>query len=251
MANDTEATFEQHEAIDVDAPTLIEGLPGHGLVASITVDQITEQLGLEHYGSIHSDDFPSVASYADGRIRDLVRVYAGSDPAVMTLQSDLTLPPTAFDSLSRCVLEELATEFDRALFLAGAPARSEDQIGTIGGIATTDDLEAELEEAGIDLIGGSGVIGGVTGSLIADCYRADVPAAALIVHANPRIPDPMAARSVIENALEPLVQFDIDTTELEEQAGEIRQQMQQIAEQYQQTSEQQRHQEDVRTGMYQ
>lgn len=48
-----------------------------------------------------------------------------------------------------------------------------------------------------------------------------------------------------------LVQFDIDTTELEEQAGEIRQQMQQIAEQYQQASEKQRQQEDVRTGMYQ
>ncbi|MFC7007912.1 hypothetical protein [Halalkalicoccus salilacus] len=42
MENDTEATFEQHETIDVDAPTLIEGLPGHGLVASITEEQAGE-----------------------------------------------------------------------------------------------------------------------------------------------------------------------------------------------------------------
>jgi uncharacterized protein len=206
MASDRGVTFERHADLDIEAPTLVEGLPGHGLVASITVDQITEQLGLEHVGSIHAEDFPRVASYADGRVRDPVRIYAGAEPALMTIQSDIALPAAAFDSLGHRILEELTSEFDRALFLAGAPAQNESQVGTIGGIATTDDLEAELDDAGVELIRGSGVVGGITGSLLDDCYRADVPAAALIVHANPRIPDPRAARSVIENALEPLVQ---------------------------------------------
>jgi uncharacterized protein len=233
-----------------ESPTLIEGLPGLGLVASIAVDQITKQLDLEQHGTIVSDDFPPVASFDDGRVRDAVRVYAGEDPAVMTLQSDVPIHPTAVESLSQCVLSDVAEEFDRAVFLAGAPAESESEIGDVVGVATTDRLEEEITDAGISLAEGSGVIGGVTGALLRDCYYDDVPAAVLIVRSNPYIPDPGAARAVIENALEPLVEFDIDTEELLEQSEEIQKQKQQIAEQLQQY-QQQEQQQQPRMGMYQ
>jgi uncharacterized protein len=250
VSHDSSARFEKTTEVTADSLTLIEGLPGLGLVASIAVDQITKQLGLEQHGSIVSDDFPSVAAFEEGRVRDAVRVYAGEDPAVMTLQSDVPIPPTAVDSLSRCVLNDVADEFERAVFLAGAPAESQEEIGEVAGVATTDQLESALTDAGITLADGSGVIGGVTGALLDDCYRNDVPAAVLLVRSNPYIPDPGAARAVIENALEPLVDFDIDTQELLEQAEEIQQQKQQIAEQFQQYQQQQ--EPDPRTaGMYQ
>lgn len=89
----------------------------------------------------------------------------------------------------------------------------------VAGVATTDGRETELVDAGIALADGSGVIGGVTGALLAGCHREGVPAAALVVRSNPYIPDPAAARAVIEGALEPLVEFDIDVRELREQAG--------------------------------
>ena len=250
MTKDPSTRFEETAELPADSPTLIEGLPGLGLVASIAVDQITNQLDLQQHGAIVSDDFPPVAAFDDGRVRDAVRVYAGSDPDVMTLQSDVPIPPSAVESLSQCVLGDIAEEFDRAIFLAGAPAESESQIGEIVGVATTDRLERELSEAGITLADGSGVIGGVTGALLADCYQEDVPAAVLIVRSNPYIPDPGAARAVIEEALEPLVEFDIDTQELLEQAEEIQQQKQQIAEQLQQYQSQE--EQPARTmGMYQ
>jgi uncharacterized protein len=147
-------------------------------------------------------------------------------------------------------LDDVAQEFERAIFLAGAPAESESQIGEIVGVATTDRLEAELTDADITLANGSGVIGGVTGALLADCYYEDVPAAILIVRSNPYIPDPGAARAVIEEALEPLVEFDIDTQELLEQAEEIQAQKQQIAEQLQQY-QQQEEQPPRAAGMFQ
>lgn len=234
---DPEVTFDRLRELDqTTRPTLIEGLPGHGLVAAIAVDQLNRQLGLSHYGNIVSKAFPPVTSFIDGRVRDLVRVHSG-DPGVMTLQSDIPLPESAFDALGTCVLEELASEFDRVIFLAGAPAQSERQLGDVTGVATTDAVQADLEAADIALAEGNGLIGGVTGALVNACYHADVPAAVLIVQAHPYVPDPAAARSVIENALEPLVEFDIDTTELAEQAEEIRAQLEQIARQYQQMSE--------------
>ena len=243
--------FEKSRELSAEAPTLIEGLPGLGLVASIAVDQITRQLGLEEYGTISSEAFPAVASFEDGRVRESVRVYAGADPDVMTLQSDVPMPGGAVRPLSRCVLEDLAKEFDRAVFLAGAPAESEAQIGEVVGVATTDELEAELTDAGIALAEGSGILGGITGALLADCYRAEVPAAVLITRSNPYIPDPGAARSVIESALEPMVSFDIDTTELEERAEEIRQRKQQIAQQLREQREQQGGEQSTVSRMYQ
>jgi uncharacterized protein len=226
--------FERTTDLETESATLIEGLPGLGMVASIAVDRITAQLGLERYGTLVSEDFPPVAAFEDGRVRDPIRVYGGEEPAVLTLQSDVPIPPNAFESLSRCVVADLADSFDRAIFLAGAPAESESQLGEVVGVATTDELETELTDAGVTLAEGSGVIGGVTGSLLKTCYDADVPAMILVVRSNPYIPDPGAAEAVIETALEPLVDFNIDTTDLRERAEEIRQRMQQAAEQLQQ-----------------
>ncbi|WP_433629410.1 proteasome assembly chaperone family protein [Halomicrococcus sp. NG-SE-24] len=254
MTEDTSVTFQQLTDIEADSPTLIEGLPGHGLVASIAVDQITEQLGLQYHGNIQSTEFPPVTTFEDGRVREPVRVYAGSEPPMMTLQSDVAIQPNAFDALGRCVIETLTDEFDRAIFLAGAPAQSEEEHGDVVGVATTDDVEVALDAADIELAHGSGMVAGVTGSLVHDCYQADIPTALLVVQANPYLPDPNAARSVIENALEPLVDFDIDTTKLAKQGEKIQQRKQQIAEQLQQMYQQQQPQ-DQRTpsqpSMYQ
>jgi uncharacterized protein len=250
MTPDSSTSFEKTTELGTESPTLIEGLPGLGLVAAIAVDQMMKQLELDQHGTIVSDDFPPVAAFDDGRVRDAVRVYAGKDPAVMTLQSDIPIPPAAVDSLSQCVLSDLAEEFEQAIFLAGTPAESEDEIGEVVGVATTDDLETALVDAGLTLADGSGVVGGVTGALLADCYHDDVPAAVLIVRSNPYIPDPAAARAVIEEALEPLVEFDIDTQELLEQAEEIQKQKQQIAEQLKEYQQQQ-DQQPAMPGMYQ
>lgn len=201
---------------------------------------------------IISDDVPSVVAFDDGRVRDSIRVYAGEDPDVMTLQSDVRIPSNAVESLSESAMNDVAEEYERAVFLAGAPANSEEAVGEGFGVATNDDLEGALTDAGISLAEGSGVIGGVTGALLEDCYHNDVPAAVLVVRSNPYMLDPRAARKVIEDALEPLVDFDIDTQELREQAEKIQEQKQQVAKQLQQYQQQQPQEQQRQTpGMYQ
>ena len=249
----TPASFEEVTPLAADSPTLIEGLPGHGLVAAIAVDQITEQLELDHYGNIASAAFPPVVTFENGLVQDLVRVYAGSDPEVMTLESDLALPEKAFEPLSQCILEELADEFRRAIFLAGAPAESEQQVGDVTAVATEDSLLEDLESAAVSVADEPGVVGGVTGSLVRECYHADVPAVLLIVRSHPFLPDPKAAKAVIENAIEPLVEFDIDTTVLDRKADDIQRRMQQVAKQHREMAERERpdpEQSQV-TGMFQ
>jgi len=242
-------SFHREGERQSEDPTLIEGLPGHGLVASIVIDQLTHQLDLEQYGGIRSEDVPSILSFRDGRVQDTVRVYSGADPDLLVLQSDVPLPQQTFRPFSRCVLQDLADEISRGIFLAAGPARSEDQHGEIVGVATTDEIEADLETAGVTLAEGSGLVGGVTGALVDECYVNDIPAALLIVRADPHVPDPEAARGLIDGALEPLVGFDVDTDELTEQAEQIQQQKAQIAQQVQQA--QQTSETDQSQYMYQ
>jgi uncharacterized protein len=246
-----ETTFERQTELDLDEPTLIEGLPGHGLVASIAVDHVTKQLGLDFHGRITSDAFPAVVTYDEGKVRDPVRVYGGADPDVFTLQSDLALPDEAFRPLAKCVMADLSERFDRAIFLAGAPAQSEDDVGNVRGVATTDGMRDRLRDADVELADEPGVVGGVTGALVSECYQGGVPAAVLIVESHPYLPDPTAARAVIEDALEPLVHFDIDTTELAEQADEIESRMQQVAQQYRRMQKKQDDESAQDTRMFQ
>ena len=251
MTSSDPATFERTADFDLDRPTLIEGLPGHGLVASIAVDQISEQLGLDFFGTLFDETFPQVVTFEDGMARDPVRIYAAQDPPILTLQSDLAIPYPAFKPLAEGLFGSV-DGFERAIFLAGAPAQSESERGAVMGVATTEEMRENLQRAGIDLAADPGVIGGVTGALAQACHHEGIPTAVLIVKSHPYLPDPGAAQQLIENALEPLVDFDIDTAELEKQAAEIQERMQQIAAQYEQLVESEKPYPDSgMPGMYQ
>ena len=249
--DDSSQIFEPRTEIALERPTLIEGLPGHGLVASIAVDQITEQLGMQYFGTLYDETFPQVITFQDGMARDPVRVYATPEQGLLTLQSDLAIPYSAFSSLAAGLFETV-DGFGEAIFLAGAPAEYESERGAVMGIATTDEMKARLQAADIELAADPGVIGGVTGALAQTCHHRSIPTAVLVVKSHPYLPDPGAAQALIESALEPLVDFDIDTTELEKQAEEIQARMQQIAEQYEQLVEQEGGRpESGMPGMYQ
>lgn len=234
---DADARFERRTEAIGELPTLIVGMPENGVVGSIAVDQITEQLDLEHTGHIVSETFPPVATFGDGWVRDIVRVYAGTDPNVVIPHCDIALPPYANADLAACVVHDLATDFDRAIVLAGVPAQSEEQVGEVTGLVTSEDAANELRDIDVPLDTNVGFLGGASGAVLNECYHANIPTIALIVKAHPYLPDPEAARAVIKEALEPLVNFDINTQALEEKADEIRTQMEQIANHYEQLME--------------
>lgn len=228
------ARFERRAELSADSPTLVVGMPENGVVGSIAVNQITKQLDLELKGNIVSESFPPVTTFGEGRVRDLVQVYAGTDPPLVVPQCDIALPEYASADLAACMVNDLAADFERAIALVGVPAQSEEQVGEVTSIVTDDAAANEVKDAGIPLDSSIGVLGGTSGAVVNDCYHASIPTIALIVRAHPFLPDPEAARAVIEKALEPLVDFDISTQELEEEADNIRRQMEQIAQHYEQ-----------------
>ena len=234
---DSSARFERRAESVAESPTLIVGMPENGVVGSIAINQITEQLNLELEGNVVSESFPPGTTFGEGRVRDLVRVYASGDPSVVIPHCDIALPAYAGADLAACVVNDLAAEFERAIVLAGVPAQTEEQVGEVTGVVTSEEAEKDVRAAGIPLEPNVGFIGGTSGAIVNECYHANVPTIALVVKAHPYLPDPEAAQAVIEKALEPLVDFDVETRELEEQADDIRRQMEQVAQHYERLRE--------------
>ena len=228
------ARFERRAELSAESPTLLVGMPENGVVGSIAVNQITRQLDLEQKGNIVSESFPSVTTFGEGYVRDLVRVYAGTSPPIVVPQCDIALFGDAVADLSACIVHDLAADYERAIVLAAVPAQNETEVGEVTCIVTDDAAISDVEAADIQLDPNNGFLSGTSGAVVNDCYHADIPTIALVVKAHPFLPDPEAAKAVIEKALEPLVDFEIDTRALEAEADDIRTQMEQVARHFEQ-----------------
>jgi uncharacterized protein len=58
------------EGIELESPTLIEGLPGAGLVGKIAADHLVDEFEMEYYGALLCEGLPRVAVY-EGNSPDL------------------------------------------------------------------------------------------------------------------------------------------------------------------------------------
>ncbi|MFC7042441.1 proteasome assembly chaperone family protein [Halonotius sp. GCM10025705] len=242
----------QLDEVALDNPTLIEGFPGVGLVGKIIVDHLIEQLGMEHYANVHCEGIPRVATYQpdSSELVTPVRLYVDSDRELIALQSDVPINPNAATAFADCVTGWFETEDVLPIYVSGLPRQPDEQaeppalygVGTGGG-------SEQLAAAGIDTPAEMGMVSGPTGALLSHALDNDTTAVGYIVESDPQFPDPDAAKAVLERGIEPIVDRDIDTSELTDKAAEIEQARKQLLKRMQQATEESSRAEPIR--MYQ
>ncbi|MBX0285968.1 proteasome assembly chaperone family protein [Haloarcula salinisoli] len=232
------AHVEVHrDDIELDAPTLVEGLPGVGLVGKLAADHLVEAFDMVHYGTARCEGLPEIAVYSDGEpdVRGPVRLYADPERDLLVLQSDAPVSPEAAESFAGCMVEWFRSEDVTPLFLSGMPAERNDE-PSLYGIATGDGAGL-LAEADVPTPTESGAITGPTGALVHEAQRVGLTGVGLVVEADPQFPDPEAAGALLEAGVGPLTGVEVDTATLADQAEEIRQAKAQLAQQMQQGGE--------------
>lgn len=227
------ARVRVHSDPDLDSPTLVEGLPGVGLVGKITTDHLVESFDMEFVASIECEGVPRVTIYDDSS-RDVlppVRLYADESRNLLALQSDVPISRDASVDFSSCFTEWLTTRDATPLYLSGLPVEDHDPstLPDVFGIATSDTIAGRLDDNDIDSPPERGLIGGPTGALINYASANDIDAAGLVVESDPQFPDPAAAKRLIDTAIEPLADIDVPTDDLVDHAEEIRDQKEQLA----------------------
>lgn len=224
--------------VSLDSPTLVEGLPGVGLVGKIATDHLIESFDMVHHANVHCESLPPVAVYA-GEGRDLstpVRLYADPDNDLLALRSDVPVSPSAALSFGECLAEWYDEDDVTPIYLSGIERDDDEVTPTLYGVGTGGGSD-RLDEAGIDVPSEAGLVSGPTGALLSHAVEADYPALCLVVEADPNFPDPGAAATLLTAGIAPLTGVEVPIETLTERGEEIKQAKQRFAERMQEADE--------------
>lgn len=219
-------------------PTLVEGLPGTGLVGKIAIDHLIEQLDMRHYGTVRCDGLPRIAVYQPGerQVHAPVRLYADEAHDLLALQSEVPISAEAAPQFADCLTEWLLEQDATAVYLSGYGAEDRDTPPQCFGVSTGD-AAARLDDLDVDRPSEPGAVAGPTGALLAAADQRDLDAVGLVVETNPQFPDPEAARVLLDRGVGPLADVAVDLEPLLEQAEEIQETRQQLAQAIRQREE--------------
>jgi uncharacterized protein len=250
-----ETYIKQHIQITPNNPTLIEGLPGLGLVGKIALRYLIKQLKAKKIAYLYSPHFPYfVLVNKKGNVR-LLRgaFYYYQNPK----GNDLIL--FTGDSQSQTIegQYEIADKM-----LDFAEANHVKTIATIGGYrmepkekprvfiaATSQDLLNQALQAGATLSTSGSPIVGTAGLILGMAKFKKIEALCLLGETRGYLPDPLAAKSVLE-VLRSAFNFELDLKALDEEiarAETMVAQLQKIEEKRAIEAEETRKQEDKKT----
>ncbi|WP_255150611.1 proteasome assembly chaperone family protein [Halorarius halobius] len=227
------AHVDVHAEFDLDSPTLVEGLPGAGLVGKIAADHLVEQFEMTHVASCFCEGLPPVAVYRGNSSETMppVRIYADEERNLLVLQSDVPVSPSQADEFAGCLTGWFADNDVFPLYLSGLP-EEKDGVPEVYGIATGGATD-RLDEAGVVPPRESGLVSGPTGALIHEANVSGLASVGLIAETEAQFPDPEAARAVISNGIEPLAGIEVETDALVDQAEKIQEARERLARQVQ------------------
>jgi uncharacterized protein len=208
--------------------TVLVGFPGSGLVGSIALQYLVDQMDFEQIGAITSRHFPPVALMTKGVINAPVRLYEKDH--LVAIISDVPIHPMICYEVADGIMNWLG-QFDIREVVTIAGIITNEPEKRVFGVATSREALQRIEEETIILPMGS--ISGIAASILTECKIRGIPGIGLLGE-TVNTPDPRASAATIE-VLNKLYGLDLDIEPLLEQAVEIEAAMAQIAEQVQKT----------------
>jgi uncharacterized protein len=209
---------------------ILMGFPGSGLVGTIALQYMVDQLEFELIGTMSSKYFPPLAMMNKGVINEPVRLYSKDNLAAIV--ADIPIHPGICYEITNDMLDWLEQfKPKEVLTIAGIITNEPDK--RVFGIATTQDALQRIQDHTVILPLGS--ISGIASSLLTECKIRGIPAYGLLGE-TVNAPDPRASASTIQ-VLNRMYNLSLDVTPLIEQAEEIEQSMGKLAEEVQQSAE--------------
>jgi uncharacterized protein len=210
---------------------VLMGFPGSGLVGTIALQYMVDQLEFDLIGTMTSKFFPPLAMMNKGVINDPVRIYLKKDVAAIV--ADIPIHPMICYEIANGLLDWLAAfKPKEVVTIAGIITNEPEK--RVFGVATTTEALQRIQEYTLILPIGS--ISGIASSILTECKIRGIPGYGLLGE-TVNAPDPRASAATIE-VLNKMYNLGLDVQPLIEQAVEIEQSMQKISDEVQQSAEQ-------------
>lgn len=207
-------------------PIVLMGFPGSGLVGSIALQYLVEQMEFNQIGNITSKYFPPVAMMAKGVINVPVRIYE-KDEAV-AIVADIPIHPMICYEVANGIIDWLSTFPVREVATIAGIVTNEPE-KRVFGVATQEEMLERITDHTVILPMGS--ISGIAGSVLTECKIRNIPGYGFLGE-TVATPDPRSAAAAL-NVLKVIYGLEIDIDPLLEQAEEIEATMHKLAEEVQ------------------
>jgi uncharacterized protein len=244
--------IRQDSSVTIEDATLIEGLPGVGLVGKIAADHIVDKLSLTHYADVESEKIPPVTVYDpdDPSLHTPVRLYADmeSENEIIVLQSDVPVTPPASIAIAECIESEFNQSSITSIYLSGIPRDDVTEIPSLYAVGTGQ-AKQKIDQLDLSPPEERGMISGPTGALLHRSLNQNKSAVGLIVESDPRFPDPEAARVLIKHGIESLLEREVPVSDLIDRAEQIRETKDRLAKRMQDANDESTQARPI--GMYQ
>jgi uncharacterized protein (TIGR00162 family) len=251
-----ETYIKELKPIEPNNPVLIEGLPGLGLVGKIAIRYLIKKLNAKKFAHLYSPHFPYfVLVNKKGNVRllrgafyfwknsngpnDLI-LFTG-DSQSQTIEGQYEIADKMLDFAHKHNVKTIVT-------IGGYRMETKDKPGVFAAATDKELLDIALDAGAVVSSSGSPIVG--TAGLILGLARfRKISAVCLLGETRGYLPDPLAARSVLE-VLKTAFNFDVDLEGLNEEIAKAETmvtRLQKIEEQRALQAEETRKEEDKKT----
>jgi uncharacterized protein len=210
-------------------PVILEGFPGIGLVGNIVATQIVSELKMKQIGTIESRLFPPITVLFDGLTYAPVRIYEDPQNDFIVVLSDILIHPMIAYDMGKAIIS-WAQSLNARLNIPIAGIATLREQRTVFAAATGAEQLSLVKDKTETLVTGS--ISGIAGSIMNESCVSKLPALCLLGETQGPTPDPRAAARVID-VINDLLQINISTSKLVEEADQIETELHKLAEQVQ------------------
>jgi uncharacterized protein len=209
------------------SPIIFAGFVGAGLVGPLSVGYMIEKLKMKEIAYLRSRHLPPSTVFMQGRLRHPFRLYSNNDGTICAVICEITLPFGLHDIVNTILDWAEKNGSHEIVILDGVASKTHDGKAFC---AAEEDLCRVMESNDIDMIP-QGFITGVAGGLLNECLMRPIQGITLLVKANDKGPDPLAAATLLD-AVNRAYGLNINTSDLRKKKKRIGEDFRELSDKY-------------------
>jgi len=208
-------------------PIIFAGFVGAGLVGPLSVGYMIEKLKMKEIAYLRSRHLPPSTVFMQGRLRHPFRLYSNNDGTICAVICEITLPFGLHDIVNTILDWAEKNGSHEIVILDGVASKTHDGKAFC---AAEEDLCRVMESNDINMIP-QGFITGVAGGLLNECLMRPIQGLTLLVKANDKGADPLAAATLID-AVNRAYGLNINTSDLRKKKKRIGADFKELSDKY-------------------
>ncbi len=213
--------------IVLKTPIIFAGFVGAGLVGPLSVGYMIEKLKMKEIAYLRSKHLPPSTVFMQGRLRHPFRLYSNNDGTICAVICEITLPFGLHDIVNTILDWAEKNGSHEIVILDGVASKTHDGKAFC---AAEEDLCRVMESNDINMIP-QGFITGVAGGLLNECLMRPIQGIALLVKANDKGADPLAAATLLD-AVNRAYGLNINTSDLRKKKKRIGEDFRELSDKY-------------------